>query len=61
MVKVRKATEKDIYNAGIHLLNPDYQTLLNAREDAQAKGFRTIWVHRGLTLPRMKRRLKKVI
>ena len=47
MVRIKKAKEKDKYTQGIHLYNPSEMDIENAKEDAYAKGFKTIWVHKG--------------
>jgi len=46
MVRTRKAKDRDSGKLGIHLLNPTKFELERAKEDAQIKGFKTIWVHR---------------
>jgi len=53
MVRVRKGKWRDERKVGIHLLNPTEFEIENAKEDAYAKGFKTVWVHR--------KRLKKVV
>ena len=37
---------KHKYDIGIHLHNPSKNDIENAKEDAWARGFKTIWVHR---------------
>lgn len=45
VIATRKTFGKDS-RMGIHLLNPSYNELSSAIEDAQAKGFDRIYVHR---------------
>lgn len=45
LVRVIRAGPKDWCKVGIHLLRPSKQMLENAKEDAEAKGFPTIYVH----------------
>lgn len=46
MVKVIKSNGKETFCAiGIHLYKPSKQAIEDAKEDAYAKGFKTIWVH----------------
>ena len=44
-VRIRKAKKSDSYRRGIHLLKPTPNEIANAKEDAEAKGFKTIWIH----------------
>lgn len=44
-VRLVKARRGDRYKQGIHLLNPTRQEVENAKGDAYAKGFSTIWIH----------------
>jgi hypothetical protein len=57
MVRTIKATKKeDEFKQGIHLINPTREEILDAKETALAKGFRTVWLHN----KRMKK-LKKIL
>lgn len=53
-MKVRKKSQE--MAQGIHLLNPTEQEIEMAKEDALAKGFKTVWIHN----KRMKK-LKKIL
>jgi len=47
MVKLRIAKTKAQEHAqGIHILNPTQMEIENAKGDADAKGFKTIWIHK---------------
>lgn len=47
MVRVRTIkTKADCQKRGIHLMNPTESQIQAAKEDASAKGFRTIWLHK---------------
>lgn len=46
MVRAIKATKKkDEYARGIHLVNPTPEEIIEAKGDALARGFRTVWLH----------------
>jgi hypothetical protein len=45
-MKVKKSNKnEDFCKVGIHLNNPSKQEIESAKEDAQNKGFKTVWIH----------------
>jgi hypothetical protein len=47
MVRVRTIkTKADCQKRGLHLMKPTESQIQAAKEDAAAKGFRTIWIHK---------------
>jgi len=46
MVKIKRGTNKNKNNVGIHLFNPTKKQVVDAHEDAENKGFPFVYVHR---------------
>jgi hypothetical protein len=53
-IKVKKSSQ--MYARGIHIMNPSEFELEQAKQDAIAKGFKTVWVHN-----KKMKKLKRII
>lgn len=46
MAKTKRGTNQNKNNQGIHLFDPSKRQIEDAKEDADNKGFRFVYVHR---------------
>ena len=46
MVRIKKGTNTNRNNMGIHLFDPSKRQIEDAKEDAQNKGFSAVYIHR---------------
>jgi hypothetical protein len=57
MVRVKRAKKRSQrYARGIHLIAPTKSEIEQAKSDALAKGFRTVWIHQ-----KKMKKLRKVL